>query len=275
MNVDTFDGSRPILVSLDTIRDIEGRLNVPFNGDENRVLNGLSHFMDEYIFPNMFPIIVISILCIYLLIKYILKQDREEKEETEKKENELEKARNRRAKRIYRSMINTHNKSDNNLLDNNNDDNDNLSDDENSSSSNDDSSLDDEDTRAEHKKYVRKVSKNNQIKHTNNYQSNEIDEIDEIDEIGENNATDKNIADYISDDYLLTDTDEENSNNFNKSRSNNINSNRSNIPQISEANPMMSDMIAIHHGGLSTPFSMQTDDNITSIDKAARLIFGK
>ena len=48
-----------------------------------------------------------------------------------------------------------------------------------------------------------------------------------------------------------------------------------NVPQISEANPMMSDMIAIHHGGLSTPFSMQADDNYKSMDKAARLIFGK
>lgn len=77
--MDTFDGSQPTLVSRKTLMDIEDRLNVPFEND-NRVINGLGAFYSEYVQPNMFPIIVVSILCIYLLIKYILKQDREERE---------------------------------------------------------------------------------------------------------------------------------------------------------------------------------------------------
>lgn len=256
MNSDTFDGSRPILVSYDTIRDIEDRINVPFDGDENRVLDGLGHFYNEYILPNMFPIIVISILCIYLLIKYILKQDREEREELDKKERDEEKARNRRARRIYRSMAN------------------------------DDRDTSDEDegdrrgttpVRSHHQKIPPPTDGVNVSSSNSSLGSSDVNDIDD--------DSDQNIADYISDDYLLTDTDDQSqSSNFDASNprhpdnpmypNNPMNPNAM-MPQISEANPMMSDMIAIHRGGLSTPFSTQADEMYKSRDRVSKMIFGQ
>lgn len=86
--MDTFDGSVPNLISKRTLEDIESYLNVPYKDEENKVINGLGAFYNNYISPNLFPIIVISLLIIYLTIKYILKKDREEKEiiDEEKKE---------------------------------------------------------------------------------------------------------------------------------------------------------------------------------------------
>ena len=79
--MDTFDGSKPNLINGKTLRDIELQLDVPFAEEDNRVINGLGTFYRNYIEPNMFPIIVIMLLVLYLTIKYILKKDREEKEE--------------------------------------------------------------------------------------------------------------------------------------------------------------------------------------------------
>lgn len=78
--MDTFDGSVPNLISKRTLEDIDSYLNVPHIDPENKVINGLGAFYNNYISPNLFPIIVISLLIIYLTIKYILKKDREEKE---------------------------------------------------------------------------------------------------------------------------------------------------------------------------------------------------
>ena len=260
MNADTFDGSQPVLVSYDTIRDIEDRLNVPFDGDENRVLDGLGHFYNEYILPNMFPIIVISILFIYLLIKYILKQDREEREEQEKKDRDKEKARKRRAKRIYNSMASDE--------------------------------YPDEPEPPRHDEHHRSESIDNHSTDSRNSQPSNDHYSDDRNSVHDRNSisaappsTDNDIADYISDDYLLTDTDEQSRSDRDYNASNPRHPdnpmhptnpmNPMGGPQISEANPMMSDMIAIHHGGLSTPFSTQADNNYKSRDDASKLIFGK
>lgn len=86
--LDTFDGSNPNLVSSKTLKDIETKLNVPNNNDNsNRMINGIGAFYNEYIAPNLFPLIVISLLIIYLTIKYVLKRDREEKEDREDEQN--------------------------------------------------------------------------------------------------------------------------------------------------------------------------------------------
>lgn len=85
---DTFDGSKPDLVSSRTIKEIEAKLDVPDNDEGNRIINGLGSFYANYIAPNMFPLIVIGLLILYLTIKYILKRDREEREEDEE-ENEV------------------------------------------------------------------------------------------------------------------------------------------------------------------------------------------
>jgi hypothetical protein len=80
---DTFDGSKPNLISSKTIKDIESKLDFPENDEGNRVLNGLGSFYTNYIAPNMFPLIVIGLLVVYLILKYVLKKDREEREDEE------------------------------------------------------------------------------------------------------------------------------------------------------------------------------------------------
>jgi len=87
----TFDGSTPNLISSRTLKDIETKLNVPDTVDNgNRVFNGIGHFYNEYILPNLFALIVVSLLIIYLAIRYILKRDREEKGEEKNEEKDEE-----------------------------------------------------------------------------------------------------------------------------------------------------------------------------------------
>ena len=89
--LDTFDGSKPYLVNSKTIQNIESRLNVPERDPDNRVVNGINSFYREYIEPNLFPLIVIGLLAIYLIIKYIIKKDKElKKKEEEEKNNDEE-----------------------------------------------------------------------------------------------------------------------------------------------------------------------------------------
>jgi hypothetical protein len=85
--MDTFDGSLPNLISAKTIKDIEAPLsNLSDNVEGNKVINGLGNFYSNYISPNLFPLIVIGLLVLYLTIKYVLKKDREEKEDIEIKQ---------------------------------------------------------------------------------------------------------------------------------------------------------------------------------------------
>lgn len=98
-SMNPFDGSKPNLIDNKTIRDIESRLALPYDDEGNRVLNGLGSFYNDYIVPNMFPLIVIFLLIIYLTIKYVLKKDREEKEE---QDEEKERKRNRVKKKMLK-----------------------------------------------------------------------------------------------------------------------------------------------------------------------------
>jgi hypothetical protein len=97
--MDTFDGSKPNLISSKTLKDIESKLDTQGIDEGNRVLNGLGSFYDNYISPNMFPLIVIMLLVIYLTIKYILKKDREEREDEEEEINI-------KRKQIKKQMVN-------------------------------------------------------------------------------------------------------------------------------------------------------------------------
>jgi hypothetical protein len=101
--MDTFDGSKPNLISSKTLKDIESNLDIPGITESNKVINGLGTFYENYILPNMFPLIVIFLLILYLTIKYIIKKDREEKdlngEFNEDSENEIKK------KKIKKQMI--------------------------------------------------------------------------------------------------------------------------------------------------------------------------
>lgn len=88
--MDTFDGSKPNLISSKTVEQIESQLDLSHDLDNNRVLNGIGSLYSKYIAPNLFPIIVILLLALYLTIKYILKRDREEKEGNNSDENDYE-----------------------------------------------------------------------------------------------------------------------------------------------------------------------------------------
>ena len=80
--MDTFDGSKPNLISSKTIKELESKLDdLPVFNEGNKILNGLETFYEKYIIANMFPLIVITLLILYLIIKYILKKDRDEKED--------------------------------------------------------------------------------------------------------------------------------------------------------------------------------------------------
>jgi uncharacterized membrane protein len=86
MQTATFDGSKPNLISKKTIKDIESMLNLPdlYKNDNKLNVNNIGSFYDNYILPNLFPIIVIFILVIYLSIKYVLKNKKEAKKMAEK-----------------------------------------------------------------------------------------------------------------------------------------------------------------------------------------------
>lgn len=214
MDENTFDGSQPILVSYETIKGIEDKLSVPFENDDNKVLNGIGNFYTEYVQPNMFPIIVVSILCVYLFIKYILKQDRENKEIVDKKAIAKEKARHRKAKQIYKAITGT-NMKHNDRVD-----------------------------------YAVRSANTDPVKKT---------------------LEDPDIANYISDDYLLTDTDNDMSN-VDQDRVRDQDLDQNNYTPMVSSNPMMNDMIAMQQGD---PLIMSSSNRENDIDAAAKLVFGK
>lgn len=68
----TFDGSVPDLVNSKILNDINAELNIqPI--DENKIINGMGYVYTEFISPNLFPIIVVCLLFLYLAIKYTIK----------------------------------------------------------------------------------------------------------------------------------------------------------------------------------------------------------
>lgn len=84
----TFMGSNPDLIHPRVIAELERELDVPTIDNRSSVGNTLYWFYDDIILPNMFPIIVILALIIYLVIRYIIKQDKDEKLLLEIKEKE-------------------------------------------------------------------------------------------------------------------------------------------------------------------------------------------
>lgn len=78
--LEPFEGVQPNLISKKILNEIENKINTPIINN-NYVIKGIGSFYNEYILPNMFPLIMLSILCIYLVIKYILKKDKEQKKQ--------------------------------------------------------------------------------------------------------------------------------------------------------------------------------------------------
>jgi hypothetical protein len=83
-NFETFDNTQPNLISKKVLNDIDNLCSKPKIEHKNKVLVGISSFYDVYISPNMFPIIMLSIFCTYLLIKYILKKNKDMKRKYKK-----------------------------------------------------------------------------------------------------------------------------------------------------------------------------------------------
>ena len=87
--MNTFDDSKPDLISGKTLKDIETQLDTKGPDEGNRVLIGIGSLYENYILPNLFSLLVIILLAVYLTIKYILKKDREERELRENAEEAI------------------------------------------------------------------------------------------------------------------------------------------------------------------------------------------
>jgi hypothetical protein len=74
----TFIGSEPMLINPQILGRMEEELNVPNLSNNQTIGDTLYWVYDDIFLPNLFPIIVISVLMIYLLIKYIIKKDSDE-----------------------------------------------------------------------------------------------------------------------------------------------------------------------------------------------------
>lgn len=250
--MDTFDGSQPTLVSRKTLMDIEDRLNVPFEND-NRVINGLGAFYSEYVQPNMFPIIVVSILCIYLLIKYILKQDREEREAAGDVGYGEHNGRNERKDRKRRESKHDH--AGQNPQ--------NVGHAEQDGHSPQHESNHNDPEREERVRQIYKSMTGHEPhvvtdRGTSKYVSREGNHITESG--NDDNDNDTDIADYISDDYLLTETDEPSAQENHEEMDPNLG-----VP-IDHAEPIGQ--------GMEIDNSMYPTGQL-GLDEASRIIFGK
>ena len=76
--MDPFIGSEPDLINNRIITAIETPLTISHTNKSN-LFNGMSIFYNNYIEPNMFPLIVLSLSVLYLSIKYVIKRDNDEK----------------------------------------------------------------------------------------------------------------------------------------------------------------------------------------------------
>lgn len=88
--MEPFNGNTPNLINNKILKDIELDLDVPFEEKSNNMINGIGSFYSNYVEPNLFPLIVISLLALYLTIKYIIKRDREENEVLNTEDSEIE-----------------------------------------------------------------------------------------------------------------------------------------------------------------------------------------
>jgi hypothetical protein len=88
--MEPFNGNTPNLINNKILKDIELDLTIPFEDKSNNMINGIGTFYLNYIESNLFPLIVISLLILYLTIKYILKRDREENEGLYTEDSDME-----------------------------------------------------------------------------------------------------------------------------------------------------------------------------------------
>ena len=72
-----YSNTKPELVSSKLLHNMEKIFgNYTNNITDNTWQNNMGHFYTNYVQPNLFPIIVIALMAIYLAIRYILKENK-------------------------------------------------------------------------------------------------------------------------------------------------------------------------------------------------------
>jgi hypothetical protein len=79
-----FEGSLPNLISSKTLEEFESQYKVSKVEKNNKFVLGVGYFYSNYIIPNLFPLIIISFLIIYIFVKYVIKKDNKEKKHIKK-----------------------------------------------------------------------------------------------------------------------------------------------------------------------------------------------
>lgn len=82
--MDTFAGDIPDLINGALIKDIETNLDNEYK--TTSVTETMIAIYEDYVRPNLFPLIVFALLCLYLLIRYNLKQRGESSSKKTKQE---------------------------------------------------------------------------------------------------------------------------------------------------------------------------------------------
>ena len=84
MNSEFFSGTRPVLINSKVLKDINKPLIIPESTDPTwgQSIGGI---YCDYIRPNMFALLVVLLISLYLFIKYLIKLDKDNK--IKKKEN--------------------------------------------------------------------------------------------------------------------------------------------------------------------------------------------
>lgn len=82
MNSEFFSGSRPVLINSKVLKDINEPLNAPEDMGPTWG-QSIGNVYCDYIRPNMFAIIVIFLISLYLFIRYLIKKDKDSKKNEE------------------------------------------------------------------------------------------------------------------------------------------------------------------------------------------------
>jgi hypothetical protein len=204
--MNTFDGSKPNLIDNKIIKEIEEALNI--NYDENKLFNGVGSFYSNFIQPNLFPIIVISFLVIYLAIKYVIKKDREEKNKEKISTNKSIDSNHTNNDKVSDTKKNIQ-KISTNISNDSNKQNNGTSDNIKSGKNINNAKNDENNNRKNNEKNNVNNDENNNDKNEENTLDKKIDKISK--KMFKNNGDEKinDIADLISDEYLLTDESED------------------------------------------------------------------
>jgi len=91
MDTDFFSGAKPSLISSKMLKDINKHLE--FSASDGPTWGqSVGGFYENYIKPNIFPIVIFAVFAIFLLIRYLIKKDKD-KDKNKYKKNKKNKHR--------------------------------------------------------------------------------------------------------------------------------------------------------------------------------------